>query len=746
MKCPMFAATRLCLLVALSTAPAAALTFKAPAGVKLPLVMTPVPGGDAWSGAGADLVLAARQGGLLEAPAWFTGNRPPRDEMVVLELEYLDNVKEMATVEVYSGLSTDRPFDEVHRFGGLGDGQWRTARAPAPADMLYLHLPSGTVRFRLASPGGALKIRSARLVAPLPDEQARYEAACREWVARAQKRGGIDPTYWELAQVPVLPEKWNGRRLVPFARNYMDLVLPISAPRAGEAGAALSARMFLNEYEPLQLGIYANGADLKGVTVSVDPLRDSAGKVVAEAELRVAEYSLVKGWNVRSYFVEPFPQRLWPAYPFDVPAGRSHMLLITLHTSEEFSRAGKYATTVRIRANKDDGIEEASVSLALEILDRRLLTMEEAGLKLGGCTTGLIPEFEMVWLKENNHNMVNIWFQSDRPEMKKNGDSFDLDFRLMDEFMLSARRAGMTDMVYFLGGNPYGFPQTMHLPRKLAATMLGLDDRGWRELSFRDPYNVPKEVAPYIVEWVRRFRSHADSTGWPNVILTPFDEPAKWHQYTSDKGMLYFIKPQFKQQVALLRQGDPKAQIYGSIHHYYGGIEFLEDVDIFCTNAVAENWNLPSEVRAAGKTLWQYSGTSDKGLPGVARYTFGWYFAGHDSRGSLVWAYNWGNRFDTLDGENWMYAWQTPFGMLPAPFMTGLREAWDDRRLLETLKARAAEKGVDLSGFLTTLFGEVAAGRGQGGASTLDDFWERARTDRAMDVWKDRLVKKLLAL
>jgi len=33
---------------------------------------------------------------------------------------------------------------------------------------------------------------------------------------------------------------------------------------------------------------------------------------------------------------------------------------------------------VRIRANKDDGIEEASVSLALEILDRRLLTMEEA--------------------------------------------------------------------------------------------------------------------------------------------------------------------------------------------------------------------------------------------------------------------------------------------------------------------------------------------------------------------------------
>jgi hypothetical protein len=734
---------RLCLLVAVSAAPVAALTSKAPAGVKLPVTMTPVPGSDAWSGSGPGLVLAAGRNGMLEAAAWFTANRPPRGEMVVLEMEYLDGLKQMATVEVYSGLSTDRPFTEVHRFGGFGDGQWRTVRAPAPADMIYLHLPSRTIRFRISSPGGELRIRQARLVAPLPDEQARYEAACREWVARVQKRAAIDPSYWRLAETPVLPGKWAGRRLVPFARNYMDLVLPISAPKAGEAGSGLSARMFLNEYEPLQLGVYANGADLKGVTATVEPLRDGSGKVVAEAELRVAEYSLVKGWNIPNYFVEPFPQRLWPAYAFDVPAGRSHMLLITLHTGEDFSRAGRYSTVVRLRAEREGGADEATVPLTLEILDQRLLTMEEAGLKLGGCTSGLLPEFEMEWLKQNNHNMVNIWYQSDRPEMTRNGASFDLDFRLMDDFMLSARRAGMTDMVYFLGGNPYGFPQTVHLPRKLAATMLGLDDRGWRDLSFRDPNNVPEEIAAHVVEWARRFRAHADSTGWPNVILTPFDEPAKWHQYTPDKGMLHFIKPQFKQLVSLLRQGDPKVQIYGSIHHYYGGIDFLPDVDIFCTNAVAENWNLPNEVREAGKTLWQYSGTTDKGLPGVARYTFGWYFAGHDSRGSLVWAYNWGHRFDTLDGENWMYAWQTPFGMLPAPFMTGLREAWDDRRLLETLKRRAAGKGVDLSGFLTTLFGEVAAMRGQGGTSTLDDFWERSRSDRSLDLWKSRLVQKL---
>ena len=449
-----------------------------------------------WTVSGNEITLSARGGGLLEAPAWFSGNRPPRGEMAVLELEYLDNSSRMITAEVYSGLSTDRPFDEVHRFGGHGDGTWRSARVPAPADMLYLHLPSKTVRFRLSSPGGTLKIRNPRLVAPRQDEQALYDSASREWVARAQERAQIDSSYWAMAEDPVLPAAWSTRVLVPFARNWMSLVLPVHRPRSGEAGSALKARMFLNEIEPVQLGVYANGADLSGVTVSVDPIRDSSGRVVAEAEVRVAEYSKVKGFTVRSYFVEPFPQRLWPAYAFDIPAGRSHLVLIELRTDEKTARAGKYKTAVRLSAKKAGGTEEAVVPLEVEIIGTRLLTMNEAGLKLGGCTTGLIPEFEMEWLAANNHNMVNIWYQSDRPDLTKKGDSFEMDFRLMDEFMLSAKRAGMTDMVYFLGGNPYSYPTTMHLPRTLANVMLGLDNEGWRELSMKDPQNVPPQVAP----------------------------------------------------------------------------------------------------------------------------------------------------------------------------------------------------------------------------------------------------------
>jgi len=722
--------------------PVDALTYqyKAPGGLKLPVQAAP---GSGWSKEADRLHLAKGVWGIVEADAWWKGNRPPRGEMVVLELEYLDNLTRPARVEIYSGLGVSKPYSELHRFGGSADGSWKKARIPASADFIFLYEPNSSIRFRVISEGGDLEVRKLSLVAPLADEEARYNAETRAWVKRVQSRARVDSSYYRLAQHPVLPGSWSQKPLVPFKRNWMDLVLPISAPQPGEAGARLSARLFLNEYESLQLGIYANGRDLSGVQIRVDPIRDNKGNEVAEAVVRVAEYSLVRGIHIPGYFVEPFPQRLWPAYPFDVPQGRSHLVYIVLHTTEEKSRPGKYTTRVRIKAKET---EEVILPLEVEILPVRLLTMEEAGLKLGGCVTGLLPEFELAFMHEYNHNMVNIWYAGVRPELSKKGDTFEMDFRIMDDWMAAAARQGITDIVYFLGGNPYGFPRTMHLPRTLAATMLGLDDEGWKELSFKDPYQVPPQVAPLVVEWARRFGEHARAKGWPNVILTPFDEPAKWHQYRSGLGMLYYIKPQFKQQVRLLRQGDPQVQIYGSIHHYYGGIDFLPDVDIFCTNAVHENWELPDEVRAAGKTLWQYSGTSDKGQPAVARYTFGFYFAGHNSRGSLVWAYNWGKRFDTLDGSNWMYVWNTPFDVIPTPYMEGLREAWDERRLLETLKRTAKAKNIDISGFLAQFFAEVAAARGRGGTSTLDDFWEKAKDDLVMENWHNKLVEKLLSL
>jgi len=144
--------------------------------------------------------------------------------------------------------------------------------------------------------------------------------------------------------------------------------------------------------------------------------------------------------------------------------------------------------------------------------------------------------------------------------------------------------------------------------------------------------------------------------------------------------------------------------------------------------------------------FWEYSGTGDAGLPGRARYTFGYYFAANGSVGSLVWAYNWGNRFDTLEGENWICVWNTPFDIIPTPYMMGLSEAWDERRLLETLKREATARGVDIGDFLSKLYAEIHDSMGLRGSSTVTDFWYSAQDNGKMDQWRRRIEEKLLEI
>ncbi len=719
-----------------------AVSHRAPSGLEFPSSVSIIDAGDSIWTLNLDGSTSIGSGvpGYLSHSAWFDGDRPPRNEMVVVELEYVDDYEIPAVAEVLAGMDTQNGgWFELHRFGGTKSGGWEKIRIPAPADLTWQHLDDRTIRFRLRSSSGPLTIRNPKLTHPRSGDEESWNAETREWVRREQHdRVSINPIYWASRQTPVLEGETANQPMVVFKRDYMYLVDPRSAPQAGETRFPAEIRMFLNEYQPLQLGVYANGQRLRNVRVAVDPVEG----VPFDFTVRTAEYSIVKNQKA-GYFLDYFPQRLWPAYPFDVPRGLSHLVLVDFQTIEGKAVTGKYETAVHFSA---EGLDKVSVPVVIKVLPIRLLTMEEAGLRMGGCVTGLLPEYEMEALDDYNHNMINIWYAGVRPEIIKRSGDFDLDFRVMDDFMMRANRQGFHDIVYFLGGNPPLFPRTMHWPRSIAKELHGIDGEKWRELAFEDPHSVPPMLVEEMVEWARRLGEHAVSNSWPNVILTPFDEPAKWVQYYSHSGMLPHIKDQFIEQVKLLRRGWPEVEIYGSIHHYYGGIDFLEYVDIFCTNAIEENPRLGEEVRMSGSEFWQYSGTSDKGLPGRARYTFGHYFASHDSRGSLAWAYNWGNRFDTIDGSNWMYVWNTPFDLVPAPYMIGMREAWDDRRLRETVRKIARDKDVDLMAFWGRLHNEIAHERGLGGSNTVDDFWETARDNRAMERWKTEMIEKVIWL
>ncbi|MBN2289983.1 MAG: hypothetical protein JXQ83_11675 [Candidatus Glassbacteria bacterium] len=721
-------------------------------GIEAPLRLAPAGTGFTRLDSGVYL-LAGNTPGFLEAPAWWRGDRPGSGQVVVLEVEYRDSIAVPARAEVFSGMGPGESYSELHRLGGTGDNAWKLARIPCPAELTMLHLPDSTIRFRLVSESSGLYLRDFRLARPQPGDEACYNAETREWVRRVQAAAArVAPEYYALAESPQLPAEWAEKALVPFHREWMGLVMTISAPQAGETEFPVRVRMAQNEYEPVQLGVYANGSALEEVAVEAGPVLGPGGSEVAKADVRVAEYSLIDS-RISALEVEPFPLRLWPNYRFDVPEGRSHLVRIELHTADSTAVPGKYSVPVKIKAK---GVDEIEVQVSLEILPVRLLTVDEAGLKLGGHIRGLVPEYDLAFQRTYNHNLAGVYVL---PGLKHEPEaSFSMDFRVLDDWMASAARQGFHDIYLFLGGNPFGFPQTMTLERQLAEAALGLDNEAWRSLAMEKPDSVHPKIAPLYREWARRLGEHAKSENWPRLVLTPFDEPNKWSDERPGIGSLAFIKPHFIHSAELLRRGFPEAPVAADMFTYDNAIVFLPYLDIYSTNSTHLHPGLPAEIKQAGKEFWEYS-TVDL-TASFNRYTLGYFFGAHGSRGAHLWAYNWGKRFDTLGDPNWQYAWYTPFGVVPTPCLEGVREGMDDRRLIETLKQAAAAKNVDVSAFLESLFAEALLRQDElrmfvistwrhaqsGKTFTIEDFRRYEKAAAVMNRWHDRLLDKLVEL
>ncbi len=737
--------------------------------------------------------LKAGRSGVVPLPAWWGESlRPRRGDSYRAEVRFKDTASGPIRVELFAGLPGRY---EIHRIGGLGDGEWKAAIIPVPWDMV-MRIP-GTDRTEIvfrAPPGADVPVEKVEILWGNPaQDEARWTAETRDWVARVQKEKRTKAKRAE-PQTPVIPEELQAKVLIPFVRSTSRLVYDTSAPQEGEAGAPLRVRMATNEIEPAQFGVYANGAELKSVRVSLSPegLRDRrCRRLSADVELLAAEYSLVRKGRM-------FPQRLWPAYPVDVAAERSHLFWVNVETGGWRTRPGTYTGRILIEA---EGVPAAELALEVEVLPLRLLTMKEAKLCIGGCVKGLLPAHELEFLVRHNQNSINLWYYGFEPGfIRKSKTDFDLDFTIPDDFMGHARRAGIENFVYFLGGNPYGFPDTMHLERELYRRVHydGDDMMEGRKALLRKSCNSPNEIIPEVrdlyKQWVRRFMAHAEIHHWPEPILTPFDEPAKWVQANWAAAKLYYyrdsktgrdrlphirlrdvdkflegleeqgvtpeyigpggagewIKWHFKDSCAAIHEAWPEARISGSIPHAKTGIVFLEDVEVFCTNAIHEDNQLGDKVRAGGptKVFWQYSGTGDDTGPAEGRYAFGFFFAAFGSRGSLCWAYNWGSRFDTSSGSQWLYGWTTPYSVVRAPFFEGMREAWDDRRYIETLKTVAKEAGREDEAaiLLEEIFDRAVKTRTAGGRDTVGDFWARTDDPEALDTMRGRIADLIVEM
>jgi len=686
---------------------------------------------------------------LRVTPWWGDGVRPPDGKRYIIEVSYKDVLSQPAICESWGALGSYHDRSELHRFGGANDAQWKVADVPVSWDLIRTPLDANLAELCFKAPADLpiekLTVREAKL----PEDQARWESETREWIARAQgeKAKAVKSI---PAETPEIPDAWKDKPIVPYVRAYYDYIYPNSAPKAKEVGATVFVRLSRNEFEPGTFGVYAQ-EDLSGVTYQVSELKGPTGKLACEIQCLTAEYALEPkgkelGWE---------PQRLWPAFPAQIKKGNSGWFYFNVKTLGDASLPGNYEGRITIKS----GQNTAELPLKVEVLPIKLLTMDEAGLRMGGCTTGLTSVSEMRTLTDHNHNMVNIWFAGIAPGMKLTDGKLELDFRLLDEWMAQAKANGQKTMVWFLGGNPNAYPETVTIERELYKT-LGLP----REEYFKkmgSPEQRGKilpEVATLYTQWIKDVYAHAKEKEWPEIIVTPFDEPAKW-SYPDPKveanrkfaiGCGPWIRDHFMAACKLIHAASPDAKVYISMHHnkqvnVHGancrnGEIFIPDVDVVCTNAIDEDHDLGNKSRKAGKQFWQYGGG------GSRRYGFGFYFGAWDSRGSLCWAYNWGKRFDITEGSNWEYAWYSPFETITTPMYEEFREAWDDRRYIETAKAAAKAAGQDIGPLLDQIRKETLDDRGKGGRDTVNDFWEEGRTASKMDQWRKMLSDKIIEL
>lgn len=686
----------------------------------------------------------------ITVPAWWGKSfRPAEGTIYDLKITYKDTATQPIVFSSHAGVAGGWGMSEVHRFGGLGDGQWKVAHVPVSWDLVCrknvpFQGPSDQTEFGIRA-NKDLPVESVEVTMAGPDAAARYGAESRAWVARVQadRRVTIEP---RPGQKPVIPEAMKAEPAIAYARSYLVTILQENAPQKDEAGAALKVRMARNEFESVAFGVYANGKDLTGVTYKVSDLTDAEGeKLACEVDCRTAEYAVVgSGGRYRMG-----PQRLWPMYPANIAKGQSHWFWINVRTLGEKSKPGKYTGTVQIEAKG----AKASLPIEVEVLPVTLPTMQEAGLECGTCVTSFLPAQDLKALAESNHTGLDLWIHGTRPQMRIVDGKVQLDFAYLDDGMKYAKQYGMDHMMWFLGGDPYGFPNTMSLERYLYTERDGAGGADRVDEFITKAAANPEEILPEIrdlyVQWVRLVAERGKAKGWPSkLILHPFDEPAKWVQSKANKdgndkiiGTGPWIKDHFIDGAGLIREGGKgfdNILVGGDIHHAKPGMPFVKVIDVFCTNAIHEDPQLGDKVREAGTQFWQYSGGNTDTPPHQGRFTYGFYFAAFDSRGTLSWAYNWMSRFDTARDSQWGYGWYTPFGNVPSSWMYGKREGWDDRRWIEAYKAKVGpEKAKAL---LEPIYAEAVAQRNQKGRDTVSDFYAEMQRFDKMNDWRNRII------
>lgn len=526
--------------------------------------------------------------------------------------------------------------------------------------------------------------------------------------------------------------------LIAFARDPLERIYPTSRPRPQDLVGALDLTAARDQYEPLQIGVYAV-RDLSGVTVSVSDLRDDAGHLLpaAAATVRMVRfYGAALSLRHRDRF-GVVPKTLEIAVPLDVPRGTARPYWITVHVPPA-QPAGRYRGVVRIAHAQGQRelpftvevlpvtLREPDIlygTLSINPLARisALLahphgplpgrTLEE-NIHLAGADA-LFAQAEVMLRDQRAHGMNTISPWASKEYALRGNDPY---LRDVEVAILLYRRLGFTKpMLYQMG-------TLLHTNKNNRAGSYRTFDR-------RRDLGVAGDVARY---YTQRFAHE----GLPGIVFLPIEEP------NLRDGIAWRDPPDARQQIA--------REVLGAIRDAGGrtGVTCTPE-SAQAVGDLADYWivayrSYTPEVLAAaargGAEAAIYANFAMMGQNTYApRFLFGYFVWANGLRGMLPWTYPaQPNRFPVNvggRGEGGLNVRDGFLGLDGTPIPTIQwelsRAGIDDAKYLATVEALAATAAASDSEPARTTAAEASAFlaevRGQVGPDLAHFTFERGR-------------------
>ncbi|MFN8641107.1 MAG: DUF6067 family protein [Candidatus Binatia bacterium] len=527
--------------------------------------------------------------------------------------------------------------------------------------------------------------------------------------------------------------------LIAFVRDPLERIYATSRPRPADRLTTLSVIAARDQYEPLQVGVYAL-RPLSGVSVSVSDLVDATGDRLpaAQAVVRMVRfYGAALSARHRDRF-GVVPKTLEPAVPLDVAADTVRPYWITVHVPAD-QPGGLYRGTVRI-AHAHGATE---IPLSVEVLPTILrepdilygtlsinplarisealahphgpipgATLEET-IHLAGADD-LLAQAEVMLRDQKAHGMNTISPWASKEYAQRGNDPY---LRDVEVAILLYRSVGFTKpMLYQMG-------TLLHTNKNNRAG-------SYREFDRRRDLGIARDVAHYYTQRFAR-------AGLPGLVFLPIEEP------NLSDGVSWRDPPDARQRLA--------REVLAAIRDAGGrtGVTCTPD-SAQAVGDLADYWivayrtyqpEVLAAAAAAGAHVAIYANFAMMGQNTYApRFLFGYFVWANRLAGMLPWTYpSQPNRFPVNVGRRGEGGLDVREGFLgsdgrPIPTIQWelSRVGIDDAKYLATLEALADEAARADSAAARALATETRAFlddvRRQVGADLHRYTFEHART------------------